>query len=78
MVPDFEIVEGKKSKLVIYDDYKVVIIEKTAKCIYLRCFNKCGVTMSIDPTFSQFLNYPGIHNHDDDKEICARKNFVET
>ena len=75
MVPDFKIVEGKKSKLVIYDNYKFVINKKTAKCIYLRCFNKCGVTMSIDPTFSQMLNYPGIHNHDDDKENLRQEKF---
>ena len=75
MVPDFEIVEGKKSKLVIYDNYKFVINKKTANSIYLRCFNKCGVTMSIDPTFSQILNYPGVHNHDDDIENLRQEKF---
>ena len=31
--------------------------------------------MSIDLTFSQFLNYPGVHNHDDNKENLRRGKF---
>ena len=31
--------------------------------------------MSIDPTFLQILNYPGIHNHDDDKENLHQEKF---
>ena len=75
MVPDFKLVEGKKSKIVNYDKYKFVINKNTAKSIYLRCFNKCAVTMSIDPTFSHFLNKPGIQNHDDDKENLRHEKF---
>ena len=77
MVPGFKIVEDKKSKIVIYDNYKFVVNKKTAKCVYLRCFNKCGVTMSIYPTFSQILNYPGIHNHDDDKKNLRQEQFCQ-
>ena len=50
-------------------------IKKRQNSLYLRCFNQCGIKMSIDRTFLQILNYAGIHNHDDDKENLRQEKF---
>ena len=65
MVPDFEIVESTKSKVVIDDTYKFVI-SKIAKSIYQILFNKCSSTMNFELT--------GIymHNQDHSKEDLRR------
>ena len=53
--PEFEIVDSKNNKVILYDTYRFVVNSKTQHTVYLRCFEKC-VTLHLNAEMTAIKN----------------------
>ena len=76
---DFKIIQNKRSKVIVHDNFRYLINKKTPKAVYLRCFQKCGVTMNLNPELTEITKFPeeGFHNHEDEKEAIDAMLFKQ-
>ena len=73
--PEFEIVDSKKNKVILYDNYRFVVNKKTQHTVYLRCFEKCGVTLHLNAEMTAIKKYPELHPHDHHEEKIREEKF---
>ena len=73
--PEFEIVDSKKNKVILYDNYRFVVNKKTQHTVYLRCFEKCGVTLHLNAEVTAIKKYPGLPPHDHHEEKIREEKF---
>ena len=66
---------SKRGKIVIFDDYRYTINKKTPISTYLQCFKKCGVRMVANSNLSAVINFPGLHNQEEETEEIQKENI---
>ena len=73
-MPLLEVVQSKRGKLVVFDNFPYTINKKTLNSNYLECFRKCGVRMVASDSLTEIRKNPGQHKHAEDVEEKKRKN----